>query len=122
MVVLLLLVFFFHSTSRYVFTLADLDTMAPAYYFFMEQLESVLGLSLNSFSERDFSARTESSLRSVQESPRLPPVPETAILTSAGGKTVRLSIVPVSLNFQDLPQYFCYERTKDLVLWHITSS
>lgn len=59
------------TEKRYVFTVADLDTMAPAFDFFMEQLAlvmqrySVLGLEF------------------------------------------------IDINF---PQYFCYERTADLVL------
>ena len=109
--------------SRYVFTIADLDVVAPAYYYFMEQLESLLGLSLTSFSEKEKEFSSASSSKNIPNQPTAPVVvPQTSILTSPGGKTIQLSILPISLQTQVLPQYFCYERTKDLVLWHIQST
>ncbi len=96
--------------------------MAPAYCYFMEQLESVLGLSLNSFSgrEAEFSSAGSSGSRESQENPLLP---EISVISSPNGEnSIRLSITPVPLNSTALPQYFCYERTKDLVLWHIKAT
>ena len=86
---------FFSLLYRYVFTLADLDTVAPMYAHFLEQLESELNLSPSSSSSNSSIMRTDD------------------------GRYVKLNMYQVRTDFK---QYFNYEKTKELVLWHISSS
>jgi hypothetical protein len=87
---------FIAMEKRYVFTLSDLDTVAPMYAHFVDELESVLNLSASSKSSS-----------------------ATVLLHSSGSTSTRLAIQQIPLSF---PQYFNYERTKELVLWHLSSS
>jgi len=59
--------------KRYVFTIADMDTVAPCFEYFYENLQLVL---------------SDYRIEKVDTDP--------------------------------VPQYFCYERTKDLVLFRIS--
>ncbi len=68
------------TEKRYVFTLAELDTVAPAFDFFMNQLDQLMQQQTRDQGKR------------------------------------------MDLEFQiiDFPQYFCYERSKEMVLLKLT--
>jgi hypothetical protein len=66
------------NLSRYVFTVADLDSVAPCYDYFLQCLQKAQGKLLDTRWE-------------VEQ-------------------------LPI-----DFPQYFNYERVKELVLWRIIS-
>ncbi len=68
------------TEKRYVFTLAELDTVAPAFDFFMNQLDQLM----------------------MQQ-------------TRDQGKRMDLEFQNI-----DFPQYFCYERSKEMVLLKLT--
>ncbi|CAG7834847.1 unnamed protein product [Allacma fusca] len=85
---------FIAMEKRYAFTIYDLDTVAPMYAHFVDELESVLNLS----------ASSQSSF---------------AVMHRSGSTSVQLTIQQIPLSF---PQYFNYERTKELVLWHLSST
>lgn len=75
--------------KRYIFTLSDLDAVAPMHNHFLEELDTQLNLS-----------------------PGCVPVPLPNV-----DKKVLISMSQVPLG--NLPQYFNYERCKELVLYEI---
>lgn len=85
-----------------------MDVVAPMYDNFMDLLESILNLSP---SPADISPSTEILLPTITQE-------QVSSSATATPFTIfqKYRLVPVCLEF---PQYFSYERTKELVIWNI---